>query len=122
VAGNGGRAVAEANFSAAYGYDVRGEVFGSKGMVTVGSGARSSAQVVVLTCLMIRSKPSVRASLGSEIRAYHWQAGDFAGHGDRGQGPSRPRDHRTDDADMKPSAGSPLALFASPTQQGQRDG
>jgi myo-inositol 2-dehydrogenase / D-chiro-inositol 1-dehydrogenase len=42
---NGARAVAEANFSAAYGYDVRGEVFGSKGMVTVGSGARSSAQV-----------------------------------------------------------------------------
>jgi myo-inositol 2-dehydrogenase/D-chiro-inositol 1-dehydrogenase len=42
---NGARAVAEANFSAAYGYDVRGEVFGSKGMVTIGSGARSSAQV-----------------------------------------------------------------------------
>ena len=42
---NGARAVAEANFSAAYGYDVRGEVFGSKGMVTVGSGARSSAQL-----------------------------------------------------------------------------
>jgi myo-inositol 2-dehydrogenase / D-chiro-inositol 1-dehydrogenase len=42
---NGARAVAESNFSAAYGYDVRGEVFGSKGMVTVGSGARSSAQL-----------------------------------------------------------------------------
>jgi myo-inositol 2-dehydrogenase/D-chiro-inositol 1-dehydrogenase len=42
---NGARAVAEANFSAAYGYDVRGEVFGSKGMVTIGSGARTSAQV-----------------------------------------------------------------------------
>jgi myo-inositol 2-dehydrogenase/D-chiro-inositol 1-dehydrogenase len=42
---NGARAVAEANFSAAYGYDVRGEVFGSKGMVTIGDGARSSAQV-----------------------------------------------------------------------------
>jgi myo-inositol 2-dehydrogenase/D-chiro-inositol 1-dehydrogenase len=42
---NGARAVAEANFSAAYGYDVRGEVFGSKGMVTVGNGARSSAQL-----------------------------------------------------------------------------
>ena len=42
---NGARAVAEANFSAAYGYDVRGEVFGSRGMVTIGSGARSSAQL-----------------------------------------------------------------------------
>jgi myo-inositol 2-dehydrogenase/D-chiro-inositol 1-dehydrogenase len=40
---NGARAVAEASFSAAYGYDVRGEVFGSKGMVTAGNGARSSA-------------------------------------------------------------------------------
>ncbi len=40
---NGARGVAEASFSAAYGYDVRGEVFGSKGMVTAGNGARSSA-------------------------------------------------------------------------------
>lgn len=42
---NGARAVAEASFSAAYGYDVRGEVFGSAGMVTVGDGARSSARL-----------------------------------------------------------------------------
>ena len=34
---NGAIAVAEANFSATYGYDVRAEVFGSGGMVTVGS-------------------------------------------------------------------------------------
>lgn len=33
---NGAIAVAEANFSAAYGYDVRGEVFGNAGMVTAG--------------------------------------------------------------------------------------
>lgn len=33
---NGAIATAEANFSAAYGYDVRGEVFGSAGMVTAG--------------------------------------------------------------------------------------
>ena len=38
----GARAVAEASFSAAYGYDVRAEVFGSAGMVTVGDGARST--------------------------------------------------------------------------------
>lgn len=36
---NGAIAVAEANFSAAYGYDVRAEVFGSDGMVQAGSPA-----------------------------------------------------------------------------------
>ncbi|GAA4970062.1 Gfo/Idh/MocA family oxidoreductase [Kineococcus glutinatus] len=39
---NGAIATAEASFSAAYGYDVRGEVFGSAGMVTTGDAARSS--------------------------------------------------------------------------------
>jgi len=39
---NGAIAVAEASFSAAYGYDVRGEVFGSQGMVSAGDGASSS--------------------------------------------------------------------------------
>lgn len=35
--GNGAMAVAEANFQAVYGYDVRGEVFGSAGMLCMGS-------------------------------------------------------------------------------------
>jgi myo-inositol 2-dehydrogenase/D-chiro-inositol 1-dehydrogenase len=39
---NGAIAVAEASFSAAYGYDGRGEVFGSGGMVSMGGGARTS--------------------------------------------------------------------------------
>jgi len=39
---NGAIAVAEANFSATYGYDIRGEVFGSLGMVTMGDVRRSS--------------------------------------------------------------------------------
>ena len=39
---NGAIATAEASFSAAYGYDVRGEVFGSAGMVTIGDGRRSA--------------------------------------------------------------------------------
>lgn len=39
---NGAIATAEASFSARYGYDVRAEVFGSGGMVTMGDGARSS--------------------------------------------------------------------------------
>ena len=42
---NGARAVAEASFSATYGYDVRGEVFGSGGMVTVGDQATGSLVV-----------------------------------------------------------------------------
>jgi hypothetical protein len=37
---NGALAVAEASFSAAYGYDVRAEVFGSAGMVTAGTPAQ----------------------------------------------------------------------------------
>jgi myo-inositol 2-dehydrogenase/D-chiro-inositol 1-dehydrogenase len=39
---NGAIATAEASFSAAYGYDVRGEVFGSAGMLTMGSTTSSS--------------------------------------------------------------------------------
>ncbi|MDT4944502.1 MAG: myo-inositol 2-dehydrogenase / D-chiro-inositol 1-dehydrogenase [Pseudonocardiales bacterium] len=39
---NGAIGTAEASFSAAYGYDVRGEVFGSAGMVTAGDTARNS--------------------------------------------------------------------------------
>lgn len=38
---NGAVGVAEACFEAAYGYDVRGEVFGSGGMATVGDGRRT---------------------------------------------------------------------------------
>jgi myo-inositol 2-dehydrogenase / D-chiro-inositol 1-dehydrogenase len=39
---NGAIATAEASFSAAYGYDVRGEFFGSTGMVTAGTPAHLS--------------------------------------------------------------------------------
>jgi myo-inositol 2-dehydrogenase/D-chiro-inositol 1-dehydrogenase len=39
---NGAMATAEACFQAVYGYDIRGEVFGSAGMVTMGDGRRSS--------------------------------------------------------------------------------
>ena len=38
---NGAIATAEANFSALYGYDVRGEVFGSAGMATAGTARRT---------------------------------------------------------------------------------
>lgn len=39
---NGALATAEASFQAVYGYDVRGEVFGSAGMLTVGDARRTS--------------------------------------------------------------------------------
>ena len=39
---NGAVGVAEACFEAAYGYDVRGEVFGSGGMATMGDGRRTT--------------------------------------------------------------------------------
>lgn len=42
---NGAIATAEANFSALYGYDIRGEVFGSAGMVTMGEMDRSSMRL-----------------------------------------------------------------------------
>ncbi|SDS80752.1 Gfo/Idh/MocA family oxidoreductase [Actinoplanes derwentensis] len=42
---NGAIATAEASFAAAYGYDVRGEVFGSNGMVTMGEGATTSMRL-----------------------------------------------------------------------------
>lgn len=42
---NGAIAVAEASFAAAYGYDVRGEVFGSGGMVTMGDGSPTSLRL-----------------------------------------------------------------------------
>jgi myo-inositol 2-dehydrogenase/D-chiro-inositol 1-dehydrogenase len=41
---NGALAVAEANFQAVYGYDIRGEVFGSAGMVTAGDIHATSAR------------------------------------------------------------------------------
>ncbi|MFV0478682.1 MAG: Gfo/Idh/MocA family oxidoreductase [Parahaliea sp.] len=42
---NGAIAVADANYSALYGYDIRGEVFGSEGMVTMGEMNRSSMRL-----------------------------------------------------------------------------
>lgn len=42
---NGALATAEASFSAAYGYDVRGEAFGDKGMVTAGDVCSTSMRL-----------------------------------------------------------------------------
>jgi myo-inositol 2-dehydrogenase / D-chiro-inositol 1-dehydrogenase len=39
---NGAMATAEASFNAVYGYDIRGEVFGSAGMATAGDIRRTT--------------------------------------------------------------------------------
>lgn len=72
---NGARAVAEANFSAAYGYDVRAEVFGSKGMVTAGDGARSTAQLYTATG---RSGDTARSDTELMWDAYRGEFVEFA--------------------------------------------
>jgi len=71
---NGARAVAEASFSAAYGYDVRGEVFGSRGMVTMGGGPRSA---LVLSTATGRSIETVRGDVDLFIDAYAAELVEF---------------------------------------------
>ena len=71
---NGARAVAEASFSAAYGYDVRGEVFGSRGMVTMGGGPRSA---LVLSTASGRSIETVRGDVELFADAYTAELVEF---------------------------------------------
>ena len=69
---NGARGVAEASFSAAYGYDVRAEVFGSRGMVTAGDGARSTARLYTVDGL---SADTARGDVESPRRGLRGGAG-----------------------------------------------
>jgi myo-inositol 2-dehydrogenase / D-chiro-inositol 1-dehydrogenase len=71
---NGARAVAEASFSAAYGYDVRGEVFGSRGMVTMGGGPSSA---LVLSTATGRSIGTVRGDVELFADAYTAELTEF---------------------------------------------
>ncbi len=71
---NGARAVAEASFSAAYGYDVRGEVFGSRGMVTAGDGARSSMRLFTDGGL---AQDTARSDVELLIEAYAGELAEF---------------------------------------------
>jgi myo-inositol 2-dehydrogenase/D-chiro-inositol 1-dehydrogenase len=71
---NGARAVAEASFAAAYGYDVRGEVFGSRGMVTAGDGARSSARLYTASGL---SQDTARGDVELMVEAYAAELVEF---------------------------------------------
>jgi myo-inositol 2-dehydrogenase/D-chiro-inositol 1-dehydrogenase len=72
---NGARGVAEASFSAAYGYDVRGEVFGSGGMVTAGDGSRSSARLFSAAGVQ---QDTVRGDVELLLDAYTAELVEFA--------------------------------------------
>jgi myo-inositol 2-dehydrogenase / D-chiro-inositol 1-dehydrogenase len=72
---NGARAVAEASFSATYGYDVRGEVFGSRGMVTMGGGPQST---LVLSTASGRTMDTVRGDVELFADAYTAELSAFA--------------------------------------------
>jgi myo-inositol 2-dehydrogenase/D-chiro-inositol 1-dehydrogenase len=82
---NGAIAVAEASFSAAYGYDVRGEVFGSRGMVTMGGAARSS---VVHSTSGGRYADTVRSDVELFRDAYTAEFVEFADAVREGRAPS----------------------------------
>ena len=64
---NGAIATCEANFSASYGYDVRGEVFGSQGMVSAGDTRQSS---MTLHTADGRVTPTVRGDVELFADAY----------------------------------------------------
>ncbi len=72
---NGALAIAEASFGAAYGYDVRGEVLGSAGMVTVGDGSASSMR---LHDASGRTARTARSDTELLIDAYTDELAEFA--------------------------------------------
>ncbi|NTD87715.1 Gfo/Idh/MocA family oxidoreductase [Agrobacterium tumefaciens] len=71
---NGSIAVAEANFSAMYGYDIRGEVFGSGGMVAIGDVRRSSMTLFDATGV---SNDTWRRDTDHFVQAYTAQLASF---------------------------------------------
>ena len=73
---NGAIAVAEANFSALYGYDVRGEVFGSKGMVQAGRATDTAARRFTAEGM---SAETPRLNVELFRQAYTDELVDFAG-------------------------------------------
>lgn len=72
---NGALATAEANFSAAYGYDARAEVFGAAGMVTMGGPAASSTRVWTADGM---SAPTMRSDTELFHQAYVAEFSGFA--------------------------------------------
>lgn len=74
---NGAIAVAEASFSALYGYDVRGEVFGSRGMVQAGRATETAAVRFGAKGL---SAETPRLNIELFADAYTAELVDFAAH------------------------------------------
>lgn len=74
---NGAIAVAEASFSALYGYDVRGEVFGSAGMVQAGRPTETAARRYTAAGL---SAETPRLNIELFADAYTDELADFAAH------------------------------------------
>ncbi len=71
---NGAIANAEASFSAAYGYDVRAEVFGSGGMVTAGSHEVSAMRLYTSAGI---TQQTVRANTALFLDAYTAELAHF---------------------------------------------
>ena len=86
---NGAIAVAEANFSALYGYDIRGEVFGSKGMVQAGRATETAARRYTADGM---SADTPRLNVELFRQAYTDELADFA------DAVRARRDGRSDDA------------------------
>ncbi len=82
---NGARAVAEASFSASYGYDVRAEVFGSGGMVTAGDGARTAMVLRDATGL---HQQTARGDVELMLESYVGELTEFADAVREGRSPS----------------------------------
>jgi myo-inositol 2-dehydrogenase/D-chiro-inositol 1-dehydrogenase len=82
---NGARAVAEASFSATYGYDVRAEVFGSGGMVTAGTTARTAMTLHDATG---RHVETARGDVDLFIDAYTGEFVEFTDAVREGRAPS----------------------------------
>ncbi|MGA8208965.1 MAG: Gfo/Idh/MocA family oxidoreductase, partial [Nocardioidaceae bacterium] len=82
---NGAIATAEASFAAAYGYDVRGEVFGSAGMVTVGDGSTTSARLFDAAG---RSADTARSDVDLMRDAYTGEFAEFSAAIHEGRSPS----------------------------------
>jgi myo-inositol 2-dehydrogenase/D-chiro-inositol 1-dehydrogenase len=71
---NGALATAEASFSAAYGYDVRAEIFGSGGMVTAGRTATTSMRLYGVDGM---SSPTLRGDVEMFLDAYTAEFAEF---------------------------------------------
>ena len=73
---NGAVGTAEACFEATYGYDVRGEVFGSGGMATMGDGRRTT---MTFSGAAGRTAETVRSDQELFTGAYTAELAAFAG-------------------------------------------